>query len=293
MQVPVEYKEKVREAILADLENYGGSSNGYANSLGINKSVLSRLKQGETDKILSDVKWLTIGGKLGVTLKESQWKGVKTKVYKRIEQDLAKCKEHSTSKILVDDCGIGKTFSAKRIARQMKNTFYIDCSQATTKNQFIKELARTIGVGTEGTYADIFSAIKQYLNGVLEKPLVILDEAGDLEKTAFAKIKSLWNATEYNCGWYMMGADGLRTQLERGVDHKKNGFKEIYDRYAREFTKITPIGKEDRDAFRRELLTQVATVNAPNKKQIPKLINQLVANGQSLRQLRDKLTTLQ
>ncbi len=41
-------------------------------------------------------------------------------------------------------------------------------------------------------------------------PLVVLDEAGDLQYEAFLELKALWNATEMCCGWYMMGADGLR-----------------------------------------------------------------------------------
>ncbi|MGQ3647375.1 AAA family ATPase, partial [Ornithobacterium rhinotracheale] len=92
---------------------------------------------------------------------------------------------------------------------QKKNAFYIDCSQAKTKQLFIRLLAKTIGVDSTGRYADVKNTLKTYL-AYLEKPLIVLDEAGDLDYTAFLELKELWNATQGHCGWYMIGADGLR-----------------------------------------------------------------------------------
>ena len=61
MNLTTEFKAKVRLAILEQRENYGGTDSDYAKSLGISSSIFSRLKSGETEKIMSDTVWITIG----------------------------------------------------------------------------------------------------------------------------------------------------------------------------------------------------------------------------------------
>ena len=214
MKLAIEFKQKVRDAIFTDRENYGGNDGDYAKKLNIKPSILSRLKKGELEKIISDTQWLLIANELGVKLKDDNWKIARTVVYSNIEDNLNVCKEAGLSMILVDDCGIGKTLCAKQITKNMKNAFYIDCSQAKTKQSFIRLLAKTLGVDNTGKYIDVKTAIKTYLI-YLDKPLIVLDEAGDLDYNAFLELKELWNAVPRECGWYMMGADGLRAKIDR------------------------------------------------------------------------------
>lgn len=50
-------------------------------------------------------------------------------------------------------------------------------------------MAKTIGIENQGKYSQS-QKLPNYLT-TLEKPLIILDEAGDLEYTAFLEIKEL------------------------------------------------------------------------------------------------------
>ena len=270
MRLDITFKNKVREAILKDRENYGGNDVEYAKKLGIDKAIYNRMKKGETEKLISDTKWLIIANDLGVKLREDNWKIARTQIYSEIEDNLAVCKETGMSMILVDDCGIGKTFCAKHIVRQMKNAFYVDCSQAKTKQQFIRLLAKTIGVDNTGRYTDVKTAIKTYLI-YLEKPLIVLDEAGDLDYNAFLELKELWNAAPRQCGWYMIGADGLRAKIDRGISCKKVGYAEIFDRYSN-FVKLVPTGTDDKEQFYRKLIGDVAYVNVEDKEIVGSLI---------------------
>ena len=285
MELTKEFREKVRQVVVEASNNYSGSNSDYSKSLGINKTVYSRMNNGETERILSDNMWLTLGRQFNVSLTENKWKAVRTEVYNKIENDLRQCKENAMSKMLVDDCGIGKTFCAKHIARGMKDTFYIDCSQATTKTLFIRELARIVGVSSTGRYIDVLNNLKYCLNTVLIKPLIILDEAGDLDKDAFRVIKTLWNATEYNCGWYMMGAEDLEAMIKKGMKSTKNSYKEIFDRYNQDFTRVIPIGREPRMDFYKNLITTVAKPNLNEPKDINRVVRKLVASEKSLRGL--------
>ena len=216
-------------------------------------------------------------------LREDNWKIARTQIYSEIEDNLAVCKETGMSMILVDDCGIGKTFCAKHIVRQMKNAFYVDCSQAKTKQQFIRLLAKTIGVDNTGRYTDVKTAIKTYLI-YLEKPLIVLDEAGDLDYNAFLELKELWNAAPRQCGWYMIGADGLRAKIDRGISYKKVGYAEIFDRYSN-FVKLVPTGTDDKEQFYRKLIGDVAYVNVEDKEIVGSLIATCMADNKRLRYL--------
>lgn len=283
MRLDITFKNKVREAILKDRENYGGNDVEYAKKLGIDKAIYNRMKKGETEKLISDTKWLIIANDLGVKLREDNWKIARTQIYSEIEDNLAVCKETGMSMILVDDCGIGKTFCAKHIVRQMKNAFYVDCSQAKTKQQFIRLLAKTIGVDNTGRYTDVKTAIKTYLI-YLEKPLIVLDEAGDLDYNAFLELKELWNAAPRQCGWYMIGADGLRAKIDRGISCKKVGYAEIFDRYSN-FVKLVPTGTDDKEQFYRKLIGDVAYVNVEDKEIVGSLIATCMADNKRLRYL--------
>ena len=99
------------------------------------------------------------------------------------------------------------------------------------------------------------------------KPLIILDEAGDLEGKTFLELKALWNATEYICGWYMMGADGLKKRIEDNLNNKTVGYAELFSRYGSRYQKIVPDGKDESDAFVKHQIAAVARANGANNTQ--------------------------
>lgn len=284
MNLTTEFKAKVRQAILDKRENYGGSDADFSKSLGIKNSIYSRLKHGETERILSDTVWITLGRELQVKVFEDNWKVARTSVYTEIEDNLNFCKELSRSMVLVDDCGIGKTFCTKHIIKKMRNTFYVDCSQAKSKQLFIRLLAKTVGIDNQGKYNDVLANLKYYIT-TLEKPLVILDEAGDLDYSAFVELKGIWNGTDGVCGWYMMGADGLRSKISKGMNAKKVGFAEIFSRFSDEFIKLVPNGKADRQAYYSELIGAVASANLKDQTKIKALINKCLSKETTLRYL--------
>lgn len=285
MILPQNFKEKVRDAVLEARSNHGGSDAAYSKTLGISPSIYSRIKAGEIDGLVTDAKWLQWGRELDVSTRNKDWKIARTSVYNNIESNLKFCQTFSKSMILVDDNGIGKTRCAKHIVKSMHNAFYFDCSQAKTKQAFIRALAQTIGVDHRGKYLDVKGNLKYYLNAI-ETPLVVLDEAGDLEYSAFLEIKELWNGTEGTCAWYMMGAAGLRAKINQGISREKVGYAEIFDRFSDEFIKLVPINSTDKQAFYRELIADVATVNADGKL-VPALVKKCVSTDyqKSLRTL--------
>lgn len=260
--ITADNKRRIVEAISANRKNYPSDAK-HAAALGISASVYNGLKKGQTEKALSDANWVNIARRLDVNLRESiVWKGAKTKTWKYVTTQLEACQERSLSVILCDLPNIGKTYSARWYVNEHRNAVYIDCSQVKTKRALVKKIAQEFGVGISGKYQDIYEDLVYYLRS-MEQPLVILDEAGDLQYEAFLELKALWNATKMCCGWYMMGADGLKAKIDRMIDGCKVGYAEIFSRYGGKYSRVTPDQEDDRKAFLLEQARVVASVNAP------------------------------
>ena len=267
-----DFKNKVVAALATQRSNFEGGDDAYARQFGINPSVYNQIKNGKKlDGLLATTKWLELGRLLDVSMDERKWNVVRTDVYKMIEEDVDFCQEFAKAKICVDETSIGKSFTAKQLARTRKNCFYVDASQAKTKQLFIRLIAKTVGVDTNGRYIDIKANLKYYLK-LLNSPIIIIDEAGDLEYPAFLELKELWNATEGVCGWYMIGADGLRDKISRGIKAKKVGYREIFARYGEKYTTPTPVDKESKYAFYRKLITDVVNANLSNKQYVQEIV---------------------
>lgn len=271
MEITIELKQDIRTAILKARENFGGSDASFAKSLNINSAVYSRIKKGEIEKVLSSGEWLNIGRKLQVNVNNSGWKVAYTDVYQEMEANFHFCQQNKASMILVDDCGIGKTFCAKIIISKMKNAFYVDASQAHTKVRLIKQLARVLGCDTTGKYYEILENVKYTLN-ILKDPFVCIDEAGDMEYNAYLELKGIINATEENCPFYMIGADGLRSKITKGINNHKVGFAEIFSRFSDDFVTLVPRGADDRKQFYTKLFNDVAFINMNDKSQVNKIV---------------------
>lgn len=285
MNISTEFRRKVSEAILQKRQRFSGSDSAFAKQLDIHPSIYNRIKKGETEGVLSNDKWLMIGREENVTLKANNWKIARTEVYNQIEDNLAFCKEFSKAMILVDQWGIGKTESAKHIIKTMEDAFYLDCSQAKTKQLFIRSLAKTVGLDNKGRYVDVKQSLKYYLN-LLEKPLIVLDDAGDLEYPAFLELKELWNGTENQCGFYMIGDDSLQAKISKGLEKQKVGYGAIFSRFSDEFISLVPVDKKRKQDFMIKLVGDVAKVNTKAANQIPKLVKQCVSKEKTLRHLK-------
>ncbi|SEF48544.1 hypothetical protein SAMN05216354_0630 [Xylanibacter ruminicola] len=258
-------------AIADNRVNYPSDSK-HAASLGISAAVYSQLKQGQTVKVLSEANWIQMARRLGVELRPGmEWKAAKTATFKYIWAQLTMCQSSSLSAIMCDMPNIGKTFTAREYVKGHKNAIYVDCSQVKTKRALVRKIAKEFGVGTNGTFGDVYEDLVFYIRTV-DQPLIVLDEAGDLAYEAFLELKALWNATERCCAWYMMGADGLKAKIDRNVKGEKVGFAEMLSRYGDRYCRVTPDAEKDRNAFLREQARIVAEANAPEGSDVQEIV---------------------
>lgn len=281
MEITNEVKQRIAGAIASDRENYP-SDNRHATALGISASVYNAIKRGNYDRQVSDAGWVGIARRLGVQLRaEMPWMAAKTPTYVFISKQLEACQDSGLSAILCDMPNIGKTFTAKAYVSQHRNAVYVDCSQVKTKLKLVRFIAKEFGVGANGRYSDVYADLVAYLR-TIDTPLIVLDEAGDLQYEAFLELKALWNATERCCAWYMMGADGLKEKINRAIEGKKVGYTEMLSRYGDTYSRVTPDDARERDKFLRAQAAIVAKVNAPEGSDIARIVN---ATGGGLRRV--------
>lgn len=269
--INTEIKQRIWEAIASNRTNYPSDAK-HAAALGISASVYNALKKGQLEKALSDANWVRLARRLDVSLRDSiEWKGARTETFEYITTQLEVCQDRSLSVILCDLPNIGKTFTARWYVNDHRNAVYVDCSQVKTKRAMVRKIANEFGLDGAGKYQDVYEDLVYYLRS-MERPLVVLDEAGDLQYEAFLELKALWNATEMCCGWYMMGADGLAAKINRNVEGKKVGYAEIFSRYGGKYSRVTPDQEDDRKAFLLEQARVVAKVNAPSGTDVGQIV---------------------
>lgn len=270
-QLELSVIQKIVAAIKDDREDYE-TNNQHARILGINETVYNQLLKGHVEKKLDKSTWMNVARRLQVNLRnEEAWVTVETPVYIYITQQLEDCQQKSLSKILCDLPNIGKTHTAKSYVSRVKNAVYVDCSLNKSKNKLIRAIAKEFGIVKKGSYDDLSEDLYFYINSI-DNPLIILDEAGDLDYAAFLELKAIWNATDEHCGWYMMGATGLKAKIEKRIESEMQGYEEIFSRFDDSFGFVIPRDdQEDRDEYIKINVACVIKANAPKGSNIQKM----------------------
>ena len=287
-----ELKKKVLEALAGQRQLFEGSDAKFSVSIGINNAQYSRIKNGELERVLSEAQWISLARRLEVNLRgEREWKTANTPVFQFVTSQLTLCQERSYSAMLCDMSDIGKSYTARIYAKTHRNVVYVDCSQVKTKQLLIRHIAKEFGVGSGGRYVDVYEDLVFYLK-TLPTPLIILDEAGDLQYEAFLEIKALWNATEQVCGFYMMGADGLKEKIRRAIDAKKVGYTEIFSRFGKRNGGVVPAGREESERMLQASAAMIIRANGGEATDVNRLLRQTMGEDgiPSLRRIYKELT---
>lgn len=283
-------KEQIGRMILDRFRASGFDSQAkFAKSIGFNPADLTNLK-GEKWKahpqLIGQDKWIRLARYAGYTRDEvTRWVTADTAVKLFIFEQLRNYQTFSFSGIFCDDAGIGKSYACQLYSRQSPHCFYLDCSKSRTRNRFIKALATAVGLDTTGRYDDLLENTI-YALGLMPHPLLILDEAGDLDDRAFLELKRMYNELEGKCAFFLIAADGLRTKIERGIAHHKVGFTEVFSRFGKRFSRVMPELADQKAELLRDMATRILQANGvTNLTEIRNILRTLTASG-GLRDMR-------
>lgn len=260
--ISTEFKQKIIAKVREQRSLFSGTDAQYATMLGISAAQYSRIQKGDLERVISERSWMNLAYRYDVSeTAAAEWLTVRTPVLEFISSQLEDCQTKSLCGILSDEVGIGKSYAAKYYSRTHANVAYIDCSTCKTCRKFLARLAQELGIRKEGTFQDLFNDIVWHIKTQADRPLVILDEFGDLAREAVMEVKALWNATEYRCGWYAMGATALQQKIGNCIAQRIVGWSEVFDRLGHKYQRITPeVGKE-MDEFMLSQAYQIADAN--------------------------------
>lgn len=228
--------DKQKAAIAAALQQYVGkykSQNKAAQSLGISAGTLSFALSGKWDK-LSDDMWRALESHVGMTTTE-EWQIVQTAAHQEMNYVMDDAQKWKNVTWVVGDAGCGKTTAAKLYESMHSEAFYILCSEDMKRGDFIRDIAKRIGIKTDGfslrdNLDNIIMALVQ-----MESPLLIFDEADKLSERVFHYFIDLYNRLEDKCGIVFFSTSYIKRRIKMGKRYDKKGYNEIDSRIGRKF----------------------------------------------------------
>lgn len=177
-QLSLEQKQAISAKLAEYVSRYPSQAKA-ANSLkGTSAGTVNAILKGKFENI-SDEMFCNIRSQIESS-KVDGWQLCGTAAFKDVNTFLEDAQQYQNVSWIVGPAGIGKTTAATIYARGHKNVFYLPCSEDMHKSDFVRELARKIGIRAEGlTVRETLAAITAELV-TLDHPLLIFDEGDKL-----------------------------------------------------------------------------------------------------------------
>ena len=238
MKLTNEQKNEIRDL----LQEYVGrfpSQNRAANSLvGVSAGTMSTILNGRYETI-SDEMFLKIRAQIAPK-KADDWSLCETTLYKELNTLLADAQQYQNVAWAVSPAGSGKSTTAADYAAKHENAFVVSCSEDMKRGDFIRELARVIGVNVaDMSLRTALERVTKYLL-TLDNPLLIFDEGDKLPDVVFYYFITIYNRLEGHCGIIFISTNYIKRRIEVGLSYNKKGYDEIHSRICRKFIELTP-----------------------------------------------------
>jgi DNA transposition AAA+ family ATPase len=235
-----------KDAIRDDLRVYCSkyrSQNKAAESLkSVSAGTVSTILNGKYETISDDM-FRSIAAQIA-GISASGWQIAETNASREIRYVMDDAQKWRNVTWVVGDAGTGKTAIAQIYATERKDVFYLECNEDMKKGEFIRELARVIGLKSAGyTLRELWDIIIAELIR-MESPLLVFDEADKLCDKLFYYFIQLYNRLEGKCGIIFMSTDYIQRRMDIGIRYNKKGYKELASRIGK-FYELDPATAND------------------------------------------------
>lgn len=230
-------KDAIRESLRTYVAKYPSQNKAAGSLKNTSVGTISSIVNGKYENISDDM-FRKIASQVGGGKAETGWQIVETSAYQEISYVLDDAQRWRNVTWIVGEAGCGKTTTARLYAEEHKEVFYILCSEDMKKGDFVREIARKVGIKTDGY--NIREVWNMILNDIIqmEAPLLIFDEADKLTDPVFSYFVSLYNNLEEKCGIIFLSTDYIIKRIKKGVHGRKPGYKEIESRIGRKFFEL-------------------------------------------------------
>ena len=241
-------KENEKKAICEALKRYVAkypSQNKAAASLnGTSAGTVSTILSGAWDKI-SDEMWRKIAAQVHAFVDSGEWKTVETAALQEMVYAMEDAQQWKNVTWVVGEAGCGKTTAARLYEEEHREVFYILCSEDMRLSDFVRTIARKVGIRTDGmSIRDMLDAVTGSLVQ-MDAPLLLFDEADKLIESVFHYFIDLYNRLEDKCGMVFFSTSYIRRRMKTGLQYDKKGYNEIHSRIGRKFFELEPTGPRD------------------------------------------------
>ncbi len=226
-------KQAICEALRLYVMKYPSQNKAAASLDGTSAGTVSTILSGKWDGV-SDEMWKKIASQVG-TATPGAWQIVETTAAKEMIYAMEDAQEWKNVTWVVGEAGCGKTTSAKLYEREHQGAYYVLCSEDMHRSDFIREVAKKIGLKTDGmTLRDMLESIIRQLIQT-ENPVLLFDEADKLTERVFHYFIDLYNRLEDKCGMVFFSTSYIKRRMQMGLRYDKKGYNEIHSRIGRKF----------------------------------------------------------
>ena len=236
-------KNAISERLRAYVAKYPSQTKAAGSLKGVSVGTVSNILNGRFENI-SDEMFRNVasqGGGMGTP----SWQIVETGAYQEITEVLSDAQRWRSVRWVTGEAGCGKSTTARVYLQDHKEVFYILCSEDMKKGDFVREIARTVGIRTEGcNIREVWGLI---LDDIIQMdaPLLVFDEADKLTEPVFHYFISLYNKLEEKCGVVFLSTDYIVKRISNGLKYQKPGYKEFFSRIGRKFFTLEPTDQND------------------------------------------------
>lgn len=237
-QLSLEEKQAIQAQLQEYVSKYPSQTKAVNSLTGISAGTVSTILNGKFDPI-SDEMFLRIRAQVAPAA-AADWNLCETMAFREVTTLLEDAQQNCNTAWVVGSAGLGKTTAARAYAQTHDNAFLVCCSEDMQRGDFIRELARVIGIkSNKESLRERLQMVTDQLM-TLDRPLLIFDEGDKLMDSVFYYFISIYNALEGHCGIIFLSTEYIKRRMENGLTYNKKGYDEIYSRVCRRFIDLTP-----------------------------------------------------
>ena len=243
MEITMKEKNAISERLRAYVAKYPSQTKAAGSLKGVSVGTVSNILNGRFENI-SDEMFRNVASQVG-GMGTPGWQIVETGAYQEITEVLSDAQRWRSVRWVTGEAGCGKSTTARVYLQDHKEFFYILCSEDMKKGDFVREIARTVGIRTEGcNIREVWGLI---LDDIIQMdaPLLVFDEADKLTEPVFHYFISLYNKLEEKCGVVFLSTDYIVKRISNGLKYQKPGYKEFFSRIGRKFFTLEPTDQND------------------------------------------------
>ena len=236
-------KNAISERLRTYVAKYPSQTKAAGSLKGVSVGTVSNILNGRFENI-SDEMFRNVASQVG-GMGTPGWQIVETGAYQEITEVLSDAQRWRSVRWVTGEAGCGKSTTARVYLQDHKEVFYILCSEDMKKGDFVREIARTVGIRTEGcNIREVWGLI---LDDIIQMdaPLLVFDEADKLTEPVFHYFISLYNKLEEKCGVVFLSTDYIVKRISNGLKYQKPGYKEFFSRIGRKFFTLEPTDQND------------------------------------------------